>query len=137
LSLLIEAFTDPGVTVASLMTRITEATMVLDANIVKVITDINDNAIYFSRSLIPYNRDNETAWQYWRHIGVYAYRKEALQHFVSLPPSPLEKIEKLEQLRLIENGISIRMIKTEYQGIGIDTPADLIAIQQYMQEKMI
>ncbi|MDZ4181652.1 MAG: 3-deoxy-manno-octulosonate cytidylyltransferase, partial [Candidatus Cloacimonadaceae bacterium] len=132
LSALLDAFGDPDVRIASLMTRITDAAQLQDPNCVKVITDKRGDAIYFSRSLIPYNRDHAEGTDYFRHIGVYAYRREALLLFVSLPMGRLEGIEKLEQLRALENGIPIRMVKTLYQGIGIDTPNDLARVQQML-----
>ena len=99
--------------------------MLDNPNIVKVVTDCRFNALYFSRSAIPFCRDKDIAVQYFRHIGVYAYRRETLYKFISLPQAKLEQIEKLEQLRALENGIPIRMVSTDYQGIGIDTPEDL------------
>ena len=117
---------------ASLMTPITDAAMLNNPNIVKVVTDKLDNALYFSRSPIPYNRDRDISCTYYRHIGVYAYRRETLLRFVAFPPSRLEQIEKLEQLRALEAGIPIRMIITDYQGIGIDTPEDLAQVESYL-----
>lgn len=132
LSALLDVFRDPGVRIASLMTKITDAAQTHDPNCVKVVTDTRDDAIYFSRSLIPYDRDHAGETEYFRHIGVYAYRREALLLFVALPMGRLEGIEKLEQLRALENGISIRMVNTQYQGIGIDTPEDLAKVQQML-----
>jgi 3-deoxy-manno-octulosonate cytidylyltransferase (CMP-KDO synthetase) len=128
---------DETVQMASLMTPISDSAMLSNPNIVKVVTDVNGNALYFSRSCIPFNRDADVGIVYFRHIGVYAYRAETLARFVALPQSPLEKTEKLEQLRALENGISIRMVKTEYQGIGIDTPSDLKQMEEllYHREK--
>jgi len=125
LALLKDAFKDKEVQVASLMTTITDEAELNNPNIVKVVTDSKSDALYFSRSPIPCNRDRIQDVEYYRHIGVYAYRKQTLLDFVKLPQSSLELTEKLEQLRLLENGIPIRMIKTSYQGIGIDTPEDL------------
>lgn len=122
---LLRAFTDPEVGVASLMTRITETEDLHNPNVVKVVTSYKGDALYFSRSAIPFNRDGNTSCSYYRHIGVYAYRKESLLKFISLAPSHLEQIEKLEQLRLLENGFKLRMVETDYQGIGIDSPHDL------------
>jgi len=124
LETLISSFRDPSVMVSSLMTEITAQTDVNNPNCVKVVCDKNSDALYFSRSALPYSRDEAVCKQY-RHIGVYAFRKEMLYTFVRLQQSPLEQIEKLEQLRLLENGIKIRMVETKYQGIGIDTPEDL------------
>lgn len=119
---LLESFQDPAVQVASLMHPLNSA--INDPNIVKVVTDKASYALYFSRSVIPFNRDNE-AFEYFQHIGVYAFRKKALEDFVSLPEGKLERLEKLEQLRLLEHGRKIKMIKTDYTGFGIDTQADL------------
>lgn len=133
LSDLIAAFNDPQVEMASLMTPILEPAMLNNPNIVKVVTDCLANALYFSRSAIPFNRDDDTTCTYYRHIGVYAYRRETLFRFVALPPGKLEQTEKLEQLRALEAGIPIRMIITDYQGIGIDTPEDLAQVERYLQ----
>lgn len=127
------AFLDPLVQVATLKTKIESDLLLIDPNIVKVITDAQGDAIYFSRSPIPFNRDLNQSIIYYRHIGVYAYKREALLHFVKLAPSELEQIEKLEQLRLLEHRIPIRVIETTYQGIGIDTPEDLILVEKLMQ----
>ncbi len=120
---LIAVFTDPKMQVASLMCQFQEDHK--NPNIVKVVCDKDDFALYFSRSPIPFNRDNPTDILFWQHIGVYAYRKATLLQYVKLPSGKLEEIEKLEQLRLLENGIPIKMVETDYQGIGIDTPEDL------------
>jgi 3-deoxy-manno-octulosonate cytidylyltransferase (CMP-KDO synthetase) len=124
LELLINTFNDSDVQIASLM-NVFENDDVNNPNNVKVITDINSYAIYFSRSVIPHNRDLSNDVIYYKHIGVYAFKPEVLKMFVSLPVSNLEQIEKLEQLRLIENGYKIKMVLTDYKGIGIDTPEDL------------
>lgn len=122
---LINAFKDPGVRVGSLMQRIAEPIDIDNPNIVKVVVDNDQNALYFSRSPIPYNRNRETEVSYFRHIGVYAFRKETLMEFTKWPMGKLENAEKLEQLRYLENGITLRMIETSFTGIGIDTPEDL------------
>jgi 3-deoxy-manno-octulosonate cytidylyltransferase (CMP-KDO synthetase) len=132
LACLKEVCSDPEVRVASLMTTLTDLKELLNINIVKVVTDNNLNSLYFSRSPIPCNRDAIPGVEYFRHIGVYAYRKQTLLDFIKLPQGKLERIEKLEQLRFLENGISIRMVKTSYQGIGIDTPEDLIRVEQLL-----
>ena len=123
---LVSAFRDKDVQAASLMTIILNPEDLDNPNIVKVVTGVNGNALYFSRARIPFDRDANQNPDYYRHIGVYAYRKQTLLDYVKLPPSKLEKIEKLEQLRLLENNIPIRMVVTSYQGMGIDTPEDLI-----------
>src|SRR6186713_3316721 len=121
---LVRLFNDPAVQVASLMRKISkeEAT---NSNNVKVVTDKSGYALYFSRSIIPYQRDEKLNNEYFLHVGVYAYKKNALITFTKLPQSQLEKIEKLEQLRYLENGIKIKMAETDYNNIAIDTPEDL------------
>ncbi|MFO7896883.1 MAG: 3-deoxy-manno-octulosonate cytidylyltransferase [Candidatus Cloacimonadales bacterium] len=119
---LLEAFTDESVEVASLMHRKLAGTN--DPDTVKVVCDKANHALYFSRANIPFNRSQEITDCY-EHIGVYAFRAELLQKFVSLPVAKLEAVEKLEQLRLLENGFKIKMVETDYRGFGIDTPQDL------------
>jgi len=121
---LVRLFDDPAVEVASLMRNISKDEAA-NPNNVKVITDKNGYALYFSRSVIPYQRDVEAGTEYFLHIGVYAYKKEALMNFTKWPQSVLEKTEKLEQLRYLENGLRIKMAETEYNNIAIDTPEDL------------
>lgn len=118
------------VRVASLMKKITDEAFAENTNIVKVVTGINGNALYFSRSVIPFNRMNNA--HYFEHIGVYAYRKEALLTFTRLPASLLEKTEMLEQLRYLENGISIKMIETNESAVKIDMPEDLQKAEIYL-----
>ena len=122
---LIAAFTDSNVQVASLMHRLNDQEQLQNPNIVKLVLDKNNFSLLFSRSPIPFQRNTDAAVTYWRHIGVYAYRKKALMQFVQWPMGILENIEKLEQLRYLENGIAIKMIETVFSGIGIDTPEDL------------
>ncbi len=112
------------VQVASLMMHITDEQMINDPNTVKVVVDKNNNALMFSRNPIPYPRDKKFAI-YHKHIGVYAYRKNALLTFTSLAATPLELTEKIECLRYLENGISLKMVLTDYAGVSIDTPQDL------------
>ncbi|HNQ42979.1 MAG TPA: 3-deoxy-manno-octulosonate cytidylyltransferase [Candidatus Cloacimonadota bacterium] len=133
LAALLAAFDDPEVEMASLMSRMDAADEPGNPNQVKVVVDKSYYALYFSRSIIPYDRDGGQDYGYMRHIGVYAYRQAILQRFVSLPPSKLETMEKLEQLRALENGIRIKMVATDYQGIGIDTPEDLANMETLMQ----
>ncbi len=122
---LLSAFSDEEVLVASLMHKIVHAHDIENPNIVKVVTDKRRNALYFSRSVIPFDRNGEGGFDYYRHIGVYAFRKVALNLFTLWEPGKLENIEKLEQLRYLENGVGIRMVETAFSGIGIDTPEDL------------
>jgi 3-deoxy-manno-octulosonate cytidylyltransferase (CMP-KDO synthetase) len=122
----IDVFADPTVQVSSLMQVMTNSQLIEDPNYVKVAIDKNNNALFFSRSVIPYPRDKDAASRYFEHIGVYAFKKQALIDFTNWPMSPLEAAEKIECLRYLENGIPIRMIETAYMGIEIDTPEDLI-----------
>ena len=122
----IAVFSDASVQVASLMQVLTDATLIQDPNYVKVAVDINNNALFFSRSVIPYPRSTDSPIVYYEHIGVYAFQKQALLNFTNWPMSPLEAAEKIECLRYLENGVSIKMVVTEYMGVEIDTPADLI-----------
>jgi 3-deoxy-manno-octulosonate cytidylyltransferase (CMP-KDO synthetase) len=94
-------------------------------NVVKVATDIHDRALYFSRHPIPFDRDCAGGIQYFKHIGLYGYTRSALMLFHSLPQSPLEKAEKLEQLRFLENGVSIIVLETKHDTVGVDTQEDL------------
>ena len=114
-----------SVQVASLIQVLKDQKLIEDPNYVKVALDKNNNALFFSRSVIPYPRDSRAAVTYYEHIGVYAFRKEALLRFTAWPVSPLEAVEKIECLRYLENGVPIKMVITEYMGIEIDTPADL------------
>ena len=114
-----------SIAVASLMERITDPDDIANPNNVKVVVNKFGEALYFSRNVIPFPRDPNTKVSYYKHIGIYAYRKEALQQFTELPPSLLEETEKLEQLRYLENGFKIRLALTNIPTIGIDTPEDL------------
>ena len=113
------------VQVASLEQMLKEQRLIDDPNYVKVAMDKNNNALFFSRSAIPYPRDPAAAPVYYEHIGVYAFRKKALLQFATWPISPLEAVEKIECLRYLENGVPIRMAITNYMGVEIDTPEDL------------
>ena len=121
---LVRLFNDDSIQVASLMRKISKEEAV-NPNNVKVVTDRSGYALYFSRSIVPYQRDEKMNSEYFLHVGVYAYKKDALITFTKLPQSQLEKIEKLEQLRYLENGIKIKMAETDYKNIAIDTPEDL------------
>lgn len=113
------------ISLASLKIQLKESDEIRNPNNVKVITDNNGFALYFSRSVIPFQRELSYDVTYYKHIGVYAFRKEALLKFSSLEMTPLEISEKLEQLRYLENGMKIKMVETDFVGIGIDTPEDL------------
>ncbi len=119
-------FQDQKVQVASLMQELTNQASIEDPNYVKVAVDKNRNALFFSRSVIPYPRATDIAITYYEHVGVYAFKKKALIDFTNWPMSPLEAAEKIECLRYLENGVSIKMAVTNYMGVEIDTPEDLI-----------
>jgi 3-deoxy-manno-octulosonate cytidylyltransferase (CMP-KDO synthetase) len=123
---LLRVFEDETVQVASLMQVLHEEKFIADPNYVKVVVDKNMNALMFSRSPIPYHRDKNTTPVYYEHIGVYAFRKQALLNFTAWPITPLEAAEKIECLRYLENGLPLKMIVTEYMGVEIDTPEDLV-----------
>jgi 3-deoxy-manno-octulosonate cytidylyltransferase (CMP-KDO synthetase) len=111
-----------------------DAETALDKNIVKVVTDIFGRALYFSRARVPFDRDGASDVQYFKHQGFYAFTASALNTFHHLPPSPLEKIEKLEQLRFLENGIGIAVEETPLDTIGVDTEEDLLRVEQYFYQ---
>jgi len=115
---------DKKIDIASLMLKIDDKEEINNPNNVKVVTDENNFAMYFSRSPIPYPREKSTA-TYFKHIGIYAFRKEALLKFTTLPINRLEATEKLENLRFLANGMKVKMVKTNQIAIGIDTPEDL------------
>ncbi len=115
--------------VATLYRVSTDTTDFDSPNLVKLVSNINDIALYFSRAPIPYDRDQKSS-THKIHVGMYAYTYKALQSISQMKATPLEKLEKLEQLRWLENGLSIKCIKTEHQNIGVDTPQDLIKIKE-------
>jgi len=119
---------DPDVRMATLKKRIENPREIGDPNVVKVVTDAAGDAIYFSRCPIPYMRPDPggpTGAPYFKHVGIYVYRRDFLLGYSSLPVGPLERAERLEQLRAIENGFRIRVAETDYESIGVDTPEDL------------
>lgn len=117
---------DPGLQMSSLRHRLTGRDEYLDPNVVKVVVDRQDYALYFSRAPIPHVRAGAAVPpEAWRHIGLYAYRRSFLPRFAALAPTPLERRERLEQLRALEHGVRIKVIETAHAAIGVDTPADL------------
>ncbi|MDO4782320.1 MAG: 3-deoxy-manno-octulosonate cytidylyltransferase [Capnocytophaga felis] len=123
------------VSVASLMERLDNPEEVCNPNNVKVVVSKNGDALYFSRAFIPFPRDEKSEGVYFKHIGIYAYRKEALMQFTQLEESILEKTEKLEQLRYLENGFRIRLAETDISTIGIDTEEDLQKARQLWKKR--
>lgn len=128
---LVSLFNDHSVQVASLKRKISKEEAE-NPNNVKVVTDKSGYALYFTRSIIPFLRDKEMNADYFLHVGVYAYKKDVLLNFTKWPQSQLEKIEKLEQLRYLENGIKIKMAETNYNNIAIDTPEDLERAKSFL-----
>lgn len=118
---------------ATPMCELKDKKAIENPNNVKVITDNSDFALYFSRSVIPYPRDKEYNSPYYKHIGIYAFRKQALLDFTKLPMQPLEASEKIECIRYLEYGKRIKMVETDEQSIGIDTPEDLEAARERLQ----
>jgi 3-deoxy-manno-octulosonate cytidylyltransferase (CMP-KDO synthetase) len=121
------------VQVASLMQELKEQKFIEDPNYVKVAVDLNMNSLMFSRSVLPFPRNKEIPITYYEHIGVYAFRKEALLRFTSWPITPLEAAEKIECLRYLEHGIPLKMVVTDYMGVEIDTPEDLGRAEEFLR----
>jgi 3-deoxy-manno-octulosonate cytidylyltransferase (CMP-KDO synthetase) len=128
---LLEVMKDSSVQVGTLKTPCAPAD-VDNPNAVKLVTDLNGRALYFSRATIPYNRDGGSP-RYFKHLGLYAYRKPALDRFVSLPESGLERSERLEQLRFLENGIAIYVGETPHDTVGVDTEEDLERVEKILR----
>ncbi len=126
---------DPEIPMATLKKVIEIPDELANPNVVKVVTDKFDNAIYFSRSMIPYLRDDARTAHY-KHIGLYVYRRDFLLAYPELPVGPLEQAERLEQLRAIENGHRIRVVETDYESLGVDTPADLERVARLFQAEV-
>ena len=125
---LAQAFEDnEDLNMATLKTVMDEADY-NNPNTVKVVTDQNGYALYFSRSLLPYPRNKTADFKVYKHVGIYAYRRSFLLSYAAYEPTPLEQIEGLEQLRVLENGERIKVLECKFKGIGIDTPEDLAAI---------
>lgn len=127
---------EPDVVMSTARHLITDPELVADPNVVKVVCDGNGHALYFSRSPIPHIRDAADRAAapacYWQHVGLYVYRRDFLLRYARMAQTPLEKLEKLEQLRVLENGFKIAVVDTDYQGIGVDVPADLERVRAIM-----
>ena len=121
---------DRTVPMSTLKKRIEHPDEIINPNVVKVVTGANQEAIYFSRSPIPYNRSGGVV--YYKHIGLYVYRRDFLLSYPALPVGPLERAECLEQLRALENGFPIRVAETEYESLGVDTPEDLERVAELL-----
>lgn len=129
---LLQVMENSAVQVGTLMTPASEVD-IANPNAVKVVVDVNGRALYFSRATIPFDRDN-TGPRYFKHLGLYAYRKPALDRFVALPESPLERSERLEQLRFLEDGVAIYVGETPHDSIGVDTEEDLQRVVKILKE---
>jgi 3-deoxy-manno-octulosonate cytidylyltransferase (CMP-KDO synthetase) len=129
---------DAEIVMGTLKKRIEHAREITDPNVVKVVTDRHGDAIYFSRCPIPYVRSTQAAGPsgHFKHIGLYVYRREFLLKYSGLPIGPLEQAERLEQLRALENGYRIRVIETEYESLGVDTPADLDRVARLFEASL-
>jgi 3-deoxy-manno-octulosonate cytidylyltransferase (CMP-KDO synthetase) len=130
---LLGVMSDAAVQVGTVMTRCPQEE-IDNPNAVKVVTDSTGRALYFSRATIPFDRDG-TSPLYFKHLGLYAFRKTALDRFVEWPESTLEKSERLEQLRFLENGVAIYVGETPYDSIGVDTEEDLQRVTRILQER--
>ena len=132
---------EPSIPMGTLKKRIEDPREIADPNVVKVVTDRVGNAIYFSRSTIPNARDGAKGKSggevvHYKHIGLYIYRRDFLLRYPELPVGPLEMAERLEQLRALENGHQIRVVETEYESVGVDTPEDLEKVNQLFEASL-
>jgi 3-deoxy-manno-octulosonate cytidylyltransferase (CMP-KDO synthetase) len=145
---------DPELLMTSLRARIVDAAELADPNVVKVVVDRHDFALYFSRAPIPFTRETYAVGPHfsaagsgptevgpycngpWRHVGLYGYRRRFLPAFAALPPSPLEQTERLEQLRALEHGVRIKVLETPHFSIGVDTPADLAKVDALLASRV-
>ena len=130
---------DSGLVMGTLKKRIEDPDEIGNPNVVKVVTDLAGDAIYFSRCPIPYVRETQAGMpvlQHFKHVGLYVYRRDFLLGYSSLRVGPLEESERLEQLRALENGYHIRVVETEYESLGVDTPADLEKVSRLFEASM-
>lgn len=130
---------DPDVSMGTLMKKIENPEDIPNPNIVKVVPDLRGRAIYFSRLPIPYRREEQDPEfpTRFKHIGLYVYRRDLLLSYPDLPVGPLEQAERLEQLRAIENGYSIRLVETDYESLGVDTPDDLQRVSSFYEASLL
>ncbi len=129
LDALVKALEDPSIPMATLMARVEDMALLQEKDIVKVVADREGNALYFSRSPLPYQAPD----YFFQHIGIYSYRKDFLLSFHLLPSSRLEKIERLEQLRVLENGLKIKMVEISRPTLSVDTPQDIIKVEKFLK----
>jgi 3-deoxy-manno-octulosonate cytidylyltransferase (CMP-KDO synthetase) len=122
---------------ATLKKRIERPGDIQDPNVVKVVTDAPGNALYFSRCPIPFTRETSEQPVHFKHIGLYVYRRDFLLSYPDLPVGPLERAERLEQMRALENGYKIRVVETEYESLGVDTPEDWRQVAELFEKPMV
>jgi 3-deoxy-manno-octulosonate cytidylyltransferase (CMP-KDO synthetase) len=127
---------DASIQIATPCTAITQPDDIMDPNVNKVVRDFDGKALYFSRAPIPWVRDTQAgvAARHWKHVGLYAYRRDALLEFPTLPPGELERVEQLEQLRWLENGFRIAVVETQYDAVSVDIPADIERVERILSE---
>jgi len=136
-SLITAMLGDKNILMATIKTRITDEDDISNPNVVKVITDKDNFAVYFSRFAIPYARERNLDVVYFKHIGLYGYTKDFLYTFKNLPTSNLEQSEKLEQLRALEAGHKVKVVETNFDSLGVDTEQDLIRVEQILSQREI
>lgn len=139
IDLVVQPFTEnKDLSISTAVTTISDKNEINDPNIVKVVMDKFNFALYFSRAAIPFVRDedkNPPNFQYYKHLGIYGYRKDFLINFDSMSPSDLEQIEKLEQLRFLKNGYKIKVMLSDYNSISVDTPQDLERVREIVRQQ--
>jgi 3-deoxy-manno-octulosonate cytidylyltransferase (CMP-KDO synthetase) len=128
---LVEALQDEDIPMATLAVKEDDLNLLNDSNVVKVVPDKDGFALYFSRSPLPFQASD----YFWRHIGIYGYQKDFLQKFCRIPPSRLEKTEKLEQLRALENGYRIKIIENKFSTLSVDLPEDIIRVENLLKDR--
>ena len=132
---LVEAMLEnPEMQIATPCAAISQPNDIMDPNIVKAVRDFDGNALYFSRAPIPWIRDTRQtiAPRFWKHLGIYAFRRDVLLEFPTLPPGELERVEQLEQLRWLENGFHIGMVETDYDAVSVDVPGDVERVEKLL-----
>lgn len=134
---LVPVLEDETLPLCTLKTIIDDETDILNPNVVKVVTDINDYALYFSRSPIPFCKDKKLSAAMFRHIGIYVFKKDFLVTFTSLPRTLLEKTENLEQLRALEHGYRIKVPTSNYKPLGVDTPEDVARVETILMSRNV
>jgi 3-deoxy-manno-octulosonate cytidylyltransferase (CMP-KDO synthetase) len=122
---------DRAIQLATACAEISQTNDIMDPNVVKVVRDFESNALYFSRAPIPWVRESGAgvAARHWKHLGLYAFRRDALIEYPTLPPGDLERIEQLEQLRWLENGFRMVVVETDYDAVSVDVPADIARVE--------